>query len=164
VTGEADAVTELRDRLAGVGRDTLAWTDPTPVGSVFTGEVTGTLGSGAVVDLGPVDGDSASGFLPYDRVEGYVDEGDSYRFQVASPEPPWSDDRPTLATDLRIPGNLVELRRGGGGSMSETPDWPTSCPSIRPRGGRRGGRTRPTTPPSTRWPRRSNGPTTAPRK
>ena len=120
VTGEADAVAELRSRLAGVGRDTLAWTDPTPVGSVFTGEVTGTLGSGAVVDLGPVDGDSASGFLPYDRVEGYVDEGDSYRVQVASPEPPWSDDRPTLATDLRIPGNLVELRRGGGGSMSET--------------------------------------------
>ena len=120
VAGETDAVTDLRDVLAGVGRDTLAWTDPTPVGSVFTGAVTETLGSGAVVELGSVDGDSVSGFLPYDRVEGYVDEGDSYRVQVASPEPPWSDDRPTLATDLRVPGGLVELRRGGGGSMSET--------------------------------------------
>ena len=120
VAGEPDAVADLRTRLADVGRDTLSWADPTPVGSVFTGEVTETLGSGAVVDLGSVDGDSVSGFLPYDRVEGYAETGDSYRVQVASAEPPWSDDRPTLATDLRITGGLVELRRGDGGSMSET--------------------------------------------
>ncbi len=120
VTGESDAVADLRTGLAEVGRDTLAWADPTPPGAVFAGEVTETLGSGAVVDLGSVDGDSVSGFLPYDRAEEYVHVGDSYRVQIASSEPPWSDDRPTLATDLRVPGSLVELRRGDGGSMSET--------------------------------------------
>ncbi len=120
VAGEADSVEALRNRIASVGRDTLAWTATAPIGSVFTGEVRETLGSGAVVDLGSVAGESVSGFLPYDRVEGYVDAGDSYRLQVASAEPPWSDDRPTLGTDLRVPGGLVELRRGGGGSLSET--------------------------------------------
>jgi len=120
LAGTDDAVGTLRDRLAAVGRDTLAWDAPAPKGAVFVGEVTETLGSGAVVDSGAVGGESVSGFLPYDRVDGYVDEGDSYRLQVASAEPPWSDDRPTLGTDLRVPGGLVELRRGGGGSLSET--------------------------------------------
>ena len=120
LAGTDDAVGTLRDRLAAVGRDTLAWAAPAPKGAVFFGEVTETLGSGAVVDLGSVDGESVSGFLPYDRVDGYVDEGDSYRVQIASAEPPWSDDRPTLATELRVPGGLVELRRGDGGRLTET--------------------------------------------
>ncbi|WP_181691302.1 DUF402 domain-containing protein [Natronomonas sp. LN261] len=120
VTGENEAVSDLRDRLAAIGRDTLAWDATAPPGSVFLAEVIDTLGSGAIVDLGSVDGTSVSGFLPYDRVDGYVEEGDSYRLQVAEAEPPWSDDRPTLARDLRIPGGLVELRRGDGGPMSET--------------------------------------------
>ena len=120
VVGTDAAVSELRERLGSVGRDTLAWGAAAPAGAVFRGEVTETLGSGAVVDLGSVGGESVSGFLPYDRVEGYVDEGDRYRLQVASAEPPWSDDRPTLARELRIPGGLVELRRGDGGAMTET--------------------------------------------
>ena len=120
LAGTDDAVGTLRDRLAAVGRDTLAWDAPAPKGAVFVGEVTETLGSGAVVDSGAVGGESVSGFLPYDRVDGYVDEGDTYRVQVASAEPPWSDDRPTLATDLRVPGGLVELRRGDGGRLTET--------------------------------------------
>ena len=120
VAGAPDAVPELVDRLADISRDTLSWPDHTPEGAVFDGEVCETLGSGAVVDLGSVDGRPVSGFLPYDRVDGYVDEGDRYRLQVASSEPPWSDDRPTLATALRVPGGLVELRRGDGRSTSET--------------------------------------------
>jgi hypothetical protein len=119
VVGGADAVEALRDRLAEVGRDAFAWPAPAPKGAVFRGEVTETLGSGAVVDLG-VDGGSVSGFLPYDRVDGYVEDGDSYRLQVASAEPPWSDDRPTLARDLRVSGGLVELRRGDGQARGET--------------------------------------------
>ncbi len=125
VVGDADAVERLRRELSEIARDTLSWPDPTPAGSVFLGEVTETLGSGAVVDLGSVDGASVSGFLPYDRVDGYVDEGDTYRLQIARSKPPWSDDDPTLARDLRIPGGLVELRRNAdssnsGGSLNET--------------------------------------------
>ena len=120
VAGDAEAVSAVRERLEAIGRDTLSWDAPAPKGAVFTGEVTETLGSGAVVDLGSVDGRSLSGFLPYDRVDGYVDEGDSYRVQIATPAPPWSDRRPSLATDLRVPGGLVELRYGASGSTSET--------------------------------------------
>ena len=120
VSGSAGAVSALRERLETVGRDTLSWDDPAPKGSVFDGEVTETLGSGAVVDLGSVEGRSLSGFLPYDRVDGYVDVGDSYRVQVATPAPPWSDRRPSLATGLRVPGGLVELRHDADRSTSET--------------------------------------------
>jgi hypothetical protein len=118
--GEPEAVSAVRTRLESVGRDTLAWDAPAPTGAIFAGEVAETLGSGAVVDLGSVDGESLSGFLPYDRVDGYVDEGDRYRVQIAAPAPPWSDRRPSLATDLRVPGALVELRHDGTGSRSET--------------------------------------------
>jgi hypothetical protein len=120
VAGESGAVAELRERLQAVARDALAWPNPAPRGAVFRGEVTETLGSGALVELGTVDDRRVEGFLPYDRVDGYVDAGDSYRLQVAGPEPPWSDARPALATDLRVPGGLVELRRGTGGATDET--------------------------------------------
>jgi hypothetical protein len=120
VVGEAGAVDELRERLQAVARDALAWPNPAPQGAVFRGVVTETLGSGALVDLGTVDDRRVEGFLPYDRVDAYVDAGDTFRLQVASPEPPWSDARPALATDLRVPGGLVELRRGTGGATDET--------------------------------------------
>ncbi len=122
IAGEPDAVETARDRLQAVARDAMAWSNTAPRGAVFRGEVEETLGSGAVVDLSTVDGRSVEGFLPYDRVDGYVDEGDAYRLQVAAPEPPWSDDRPSMARDLRVPGGLVELRRGdgGGGRTDET--------------------------------------------
>jgi hypothetical protein len=129
VSGDDDAVEALRERLLGVGRDALAFEDPAPKGAVFRGVVTETLGSGAVVDLGETEG-----FLPYDRTDGYVEEGDSYRLQVARAEPPWTDSRPSLATDLRVPGGLVELRRGGGGSMSETARMADLLPVDPPEG------------------------------
>ena len=113
VAGEAAAVRRVREYLDDVGRDTLAWENPAPRGAVFQGVVSETLGSGAVVDLGTVDGRSVSGFLSYDRVEGYVEEGDAHRLQVAVSAPPWDDSRPSVATTLRVPGGLVELRRGG---------------------------------------------------
>ncbi len=120
VTGHPDAVTVIADRLEEIGRDTFVWDAPAPRGAVFEGEVSETLGSGAVVDLGSVREASVSGFLPYDRVDGYVDEGDRYRVQIASPAPPWRDRRPSLATDLRVSSGLVELRYGERDSMSET--------------------------------------------
>jgi hypothetical protein len=120
VTGVSAAVDAVRERLQAVARDALAWPNPAPRGAVFRGEVTETLGPGALVELGTVDGRNVEGFLPYDHVEAYVDEGDRYRLQVASPEPPWSDARPSMATDLRVPGGLVQLRRGTGDPTDET--------------------------------------------
>jgi hypothetical protein len=150
LAGEGGAVAELRDRLRAVGRDAFAWDDPAPRGAVFRGVVTETLGSGAVVDLGRVprsgperagsgatresDDARVEGFLPYDRVDGYVDEGDVYRVQVASPEPPWSDSRPSVATDLRVPGGLVELCRGDGGRRDETARMADLLPVDPPEG------------------------------
>ena len=134
LAGTTDAVDAVGETLSALGRDTFRWTDPAPRGAVFYGEVTETLGSGAVVDLGTVDGDSVEGFLPYNRVESYVDEGDSYRVQVASPEPPWSDARPSLATALQIPGGLVELRRGSEGGLSETARMADLLPVDPPEG------------------------------
>ena len=133
VAGTPDAVGTLCDRLGAVALDAFVWEDPAPKGAVFRGVVTETLGSGAVVELGsvpPRGTDRASGrspravegFLPYDRVDGYVDEGDRYRLQVARPAPPWSDSRPSLATDLRVPGGLVELRRRGGAGDADDSD------------------------------------------
>jgi Ribonuclease G/E len=129
LTGEQPSVAEARDRLGGLARDTFVWENPAPHGAVFRGTVTETLGSGALVDLGDTEG-----FLPYDRVEGYVDAGDSYRVQVATPEPPWSDARPSLATELRVPGGLVELRRGSGGTRSETARMADLLPVDPPEG------------------------------
>jgi hypothetical protein len=115
VSGEDDAVVDVSDRLADLALDVFVWADPAPQGAVFQGVVEETLGSGAVVDLGETEG-----WLPYDRTEGYVEEGDTYRVQVAIPKPPWDDDRPSLATDLRVPGGLVELRRNGSPDRGET--------------------------------------------
>jgi hypothetical protein len=109
VSGAPWAVTRLRDRLAGVGRDAFAWPAALPRGAVYQGVVTDTLGGGAVVDCGP-----ASGYLPYDDADDYVEEGDVCTVQVSTPRPPWDDDRPGLATDLLVEEGLVELRHGGG--------------------------------------------------
>ncbi|MFB6205133.1 MAG: DUF402 domain-containing protein [Haloglomus sp.] len=108
VSGAPWAVTRLGERLGTVGRDTFAWEAALPAGAVYWGVVTDALGNGAVVDCGP-----ASGFLPYDAADDYVEEGDALRVQVRDPQPPWADDRPELATDLVVDAGLVELRRGG---------------------------------------------------
>ena len=133
VTGDPEAVAALRERLRAVGRDAFAWSNPAPRGAVFRGVVAETLGSGAVVDLA-VDGDAIEGFLPYDRVDGYVETGDDYRLQVATPAPPWRDARPSLATDLQAPGGLVELRRGDGGRRDETARMAELLPVDPPEG------------------------------
>jgi hypothetical protein len=119
VTGLPTTVDRLRGWLS-VGIDTLSWADPAPAGAVLRGRVTDTLGGGAVLDLGErADGGRPEGYLPYDGVEGYVDEGDRYTVQVTEPAPPWSDDRPRLSTDLTVDGGLVTLRRGRSAGTGE---------------------------------------------
>ena len=115
VAGDPAAVDDVRALLADTAIDALAWDDSAPRGAVFDGEVTETLGSGAVVRLGDA-GDARTGggdgFLPYRRVDGHVEAGDRLRVQVREAAPPWADDRPTLDTGLRVEAGLATLVRG----------------------------------------------------
>lgn len=120
LSGDPDAVTEARELLA-VGRDTLRWDDPTPLGSVHQGTVEGTRGGGAVVSLS-----EGRGYLPFNDADGYVDEGDTLRVQVVEPAAPWSGDDPRVSTTIRArtPGGLAALREGGSGI--DAPDEETA--------------------------------------
>jgi hypothetical protein len=110
VTGDPSAVEEVTAALDGVAIDALRWVDSAPRGSVFDGVVEETLGSGAMVDLG-----DRVGFLPFDAVDGYVDEGDRLRVQVHEEAPPWSDRSPDLGGEIRVETDLVTLSRDRSG-------------------------------------------------
>lgn len=112
VVGDAAAVADCRDLLVDTAIDAFAWDDPAPEGAVFDGEVVATRANGAVLAL---DDGRTEGYLPFRRVDGYVDEGDAIRVQVESAAAPWSDDRPLLDTDLRAAAGLATLRRGKSG-------------------------------------------------
>jgi hypothetical protein len=127
VVGDPDGVEAVTGWLRGVGRDTLAWQAALPRGAVYAGEVVETLGSGALVDVG--DGE---GFLSYAKTARRIEEGDRLRVQVDEPRPPWSDDRPTLDTTLRVHGALVELVRGG--TAGAGPELADLVPSNPPEG------------------------------
>ncbi len=138
VAGDPEAVASLRPLLADVGVDTLVWTDPTPPGTVLDGEVTETLGGGAVVELGIAgsdgiaggdevaeangagDGgaaaalDDVEGYLPYGSVDARVETGDRVRVQVRESAPPWVSRRSELDTTLRVGGGIVSLEPGSG--------------------------------------------------
>ena len=114
IHGDTEAVASFRERLQGVGRDTLTWTDPTPPGTVLDGEVTETLGGGAVVRLRAGDGTSAEGYLPYGSVDDRVEAGDPVRARVTESAAPWTNRRPELDGSLRAGGGLVALEPGSG--------------------------------------------------
>ena len=115
IHGDREAVDALSARLQALGRDALAWSAALPRGAVYAGEVTETLGGGALVDCG--DG---VGFLPYSKTARHIEAGDCLRVQVAESRPPWGDGRPVLETTVRVVGDLVTLVRGGTGD----PDGP----------------------------------------
>jgi len=122
--GDPEAVESLRGLLGDVGLDTLVWEDPTPPGTVLDGEVTETLGGGAVVRLrvgtdgtesdGNGDLETAEGYLPYGTVDGHVETGDPVRVQVDASAAPWTEQRPELDGSLRLGGGLVSLEPGSG--------------------------------------------------
>jgi len=139
VVGRPGAVGAVLDR-ASVARDALAWRDPTPRGAIYAGEVTETLGSGAIVALAdgdavpdgdattdgdagftePLDGVATAGrdptgFLPYGKTAARVEAGDRLRVQVTEPSAPWTGGRPVLDTTVRVHGTLATLVRGGAG-------------------------------------------------
>jgi hypothetical protein len=138
VVGRRDGVEAVARRVSAVGRDALTWRDPTPRGAVYAGEVTETLGSGAVVrlaDASDADGERAGsetdaegsafpvanrdpeGFLPYSATASHVSEGDRLRVQVTEASAPWTGGRPVLDTTLSVGGSLLELVRGGGSDV-----------------------------------------------
>lgn len=126
--GTAEGVEALTARLEATGRDTLSWKDPLSRGGVYAGEVTETLGSGALVDCG--DG---TGFLPYSKTARRIEEGDRLRVQVTEPQPPWRDSRAVLDTTVRIHGELASLVRGGT-STAGTPELADILPAEPPDG------------------------------
>ena len=123
-SGDPEQVDALRDLLTGVAIDALSWPDPTPPGAVLDGEVTGTLGGGAVVSLRTASGDGGAGagdasgavegYLPYGSVDDRVETGDPVRVQVRESAAPWVDRRPELSGELRAGGGLVALEPGSG--------------------------------------------------
>ena len=104
-----EAVDAASDLVGAVGIDTLVWDDPAPVGAIFDGQVTDTLSSGAVVDLGDTEG-----FLPFRVVDDRLDNGDMVRVQVQEAAAPWGGDRPLLGTAIEVAGGLAVLRPGAG--------------------------------------------------
>ena len=113
VSGDRETVERVVDELRDLGRDALAWADPLPERAVYAGEVTETLGSGAVVDCG--DGE---GFLPYSNSDERVETGDRVRVQVVEGTAPWTDGRAVLDTDIAVRGELLTLVRGGSHSAT----------------------------------------------
>ncbi|AGN02114.1 RNA-binding protein AU-1 [Salinarchaeum sp. Harcht-Bsk1] len=120
ISGDPAAVAELGGTLAEVEVDTLTWPDPAPTGSVSNAVVSGTRGGGAVLDLPG----GATGYLPFDDADGYVETGDRLRVQVRDPTPPWSDYDARLDSDVRVedPGGLLRLVRGEDGVRANAPD------------------------------------------
>ncbi len=113
VSGDREAVERVVAELRSLGRDALAWADPLPERAVYAGEVTETLGSGAVVDCG--DGE---GFLPYSNSDTRVETGDCLRVQVLDGAAPWTDSRAVLDTTIAVRGELLTLVRGGSHSTT----------------------------------------------
>jgi hypothetical protein len=130
VHGESSAVDAVAGELGGLSRDTFVWSATLPRGGVYAGEVSETLGSGALVDCG--DG---TGFLPYSKTAGHVEEGDRLRVQVRESRPPWDESRPVLDTTVRIQGALADLVRGRGRSAgSNGPELADLLPVDPPEG------------------------------
>jgi hypothetical protein len=116
VVGDPDAVDRAAD-LLDVGRDAFAWSSSAPRDAVFDARVTETLGSGAVCDLGDVEG-----FLPFGAVDDHVAVGDERRVRVAASAAPWIDRRPTLDADVRVNAGLATLVRGASGVTVDARD------------------------------------------
>lgn len=121
VSGNREAVETVLTELEGLEIDTFRWDDDVPRAAVFDAEVIDAAGGGgATVDLG----DGRRGYLPYDDVDGYVDEGNRYRVQVTEPTPPWADDEPRVQPTLEVQGGLCSL------SQDRTADDDVHVPAL----------------------------------
>jgi hypothetical protein len=128
VHGTDEAVAAVLDRLDGLARDTFAWEAALSRGGVYAGEITETLGSGALVDCG-----EGTGFLPYSKTARRVETGARLRVQVSEGRPPWDGGRPVLDTTVRVHGALATLVRGGA-SDANAPKLAELLPADPPEG------------------------------
>ena len=127
--GDPDEVASLGARLEELALDAFRWRATLPRGAVYAGEITETLGSGALVDCGV-----GTGFLPYARTGAHVEVGDRLRVQVREPRPPWANSRPVLDTTIRVYGELGTLVRGGLTDGTTRPDLADILPAEPPDG------------------------------
>jgi hypothetical protein len=141
VTGASEQVDEVVETLDDIGLDTFVWRARRPRSAVFAGEVVETLGSGALVECGPVEGEDldvpvageSRGFLPYSKTSRRIEEGDTLRVQVDEPRPPWTNGRPVLETTVRVHGELASLVRGKPSSTGQ-PELSEILPTDPPDG------------------------------
>jgi hypothetical protein len=116
VVGAPDDVATAVEALVS-SRDTFAWDSPAPRDAVFDARVTETLGSGAVCDLGDVEG-----FLPFGNAAEHVSVGDERRVRVVDPATPWRDRRAVLDTDVAVRAGPATLVYGESGVTVDAAD------------------------------------------
>ncbi|MFB6254341.1 MAG: DUF402 domain-containing protein [Halobacteriaceae archaeon] len=112
---DLDAVTES---ITDIEIDAFSFSDPTPKAGIYQGTVTDTIGAGAILTLD----ENATGYLPYNAVDAYIEEGDTYTVQIRSPSPPWNTQDPRLSTQLTVPGHLFTLIRNKTSNIVEVPE------------------------------------------
>ncbi|ERG96249.1 DUF402 domain-containing protein [Haloquadratum walsbyi] len=141
IHGAESGVKSVTDVLTACGRDSLAWDDITPPGTVFTAQITETQGSGAICALIPkaeidtntdfddvdiADESIAKGYLPYDNTEEYIEQGEVVTVQVHDSMPPWNktdyETDAVVGTTLRADGGLAMLIKGHDGITVDSYD------------------------------------------
>lgn len=117
ITGREAAAKSVSVTLTSCSVDTIAIDAALSRGGIYVGEVDRTNQSGAIVDTGV-----GTGFLPFGKADGYVDDGDRLVVQLIDPEPPWATSRrPVLASEVRLPGTYLSLAPGDAGEIISAP-------------------------------------------
>lgn len=114
VTGEPEDVKAVSERLGGVGEDTGVWEATLPRGAVREGAVIETGSDGAILECS-----SGSMFLPFDRIDSFIEDGDSVIVQVHEPHPPWDTTLPAVDTRRMVFGGMLWLERAEGGTRAD---------------------------------------------
>ncbi len=114
VTGLSQGVDGVLEVLGEIGTDTMRWNARASRGAVREEPVIETTASGAIIGC-----EAMEVFLPFERSDTYIAEGDTVTVQVQDPRPPWSDHRPVAGTKRVIFGGLAHLERADGKSRAD---------------------------------------------
>lgn len=116
VSGTHDPV-PIAERIARISDDAFVRTDGLPRAGVYRADVADTAHGGAVVETG-----AGEAFLPYGKVDAYVENGDRLLVQVIDPGAPWiADRRPVVAGEIRVAGTGCALVRGADARFVSAP-------------------------------------------
>jgi protein associated with RNAse G/E len=116
IEGPSADVKSVLEPVRDVGLDTFSWTAPLPAGAIVAGTVDANERRGWIVDT-----PAGEGVLPDRATDDSLSVGEELRVQVREPESPWSDDRPRLDAEVRVPGTLLRLRKGVDADVASTP-------------------------------------------